>query len=89
MSFTSYQYGLIYAVWIDYNDNGTLGTTEKVISLLNAASASSINSSFIVPSDAKFGLHRMQVRFSVLSTIIGFLQYGVGINSYYYKSNNV
>jgi hypothetical protein len=60
MSFTSYQYAFNYAVWVDFNDDGTFAAAEKMISLSNSSLTGS--TSFTVPADAALGSHRMRVR---------------------------
>jgi len=59
MSFTSYGYALNYAVWVDFNNDGTLTSDEKVISKSN--SSATTTASFIVPAGATTGSHRMRV----------------------------
>jgi gliding motility-associated-like protein len=59
MSFTSYAYALNYAVWIDFNDDGTFDAGEKVVSFSNSGLTGS--TSFVVPADAPLGTHRMRI----------------------------
>ena len=65
MNFTSFREAFIYAVWIDFNDDGSFATDEKVISLINVNL--SANKSFTVPVEAKLGPHRMRVRGELIS----------------------
>ncbi len=60
LSFTSYQYGFNYGVWIDYNDNGTFTSGEKVVSIAN--SDLTVSTSFAIPSNTPLGSHRMRIR---------------------------
>ncbi len=60
MSFTSQSYALNYAVWVDFDDDGTFEADEKMISLSNSSLTTSATS-FTVPVDATSGSHRMRV----------------------------
>lgn len=60
MSFTSDTYPMNYAVWIDYNDDATFSSDEKVISLGNSTMTTS--TVFTIPANAPIGTHRMRVR---------------------------
>jgi hypothetical protein len=61
MSFTSVGSALSYAVWIDFNDDGTFGGQEKVVSLLKDNNSLTASTSFTVPSDAQAGAHLMRI----------------------------
>lgn len=50
------------SVWIDYNQNGTFESSEKLGNVTLAASPSSGTINFIVPADAITGTTRMRVR---------------------------
>ena len=60
MNFTSYQYVLNYAVWVDYNVDGVFSSAEKIISL--TGTAATVSASFTVPSGTIEGSYRMRVR---------------------------
>lgn len=79
MSFTSSGYALNYAVWVDFNDDGTFAAGEKMISLSNSSLTAS--TSFTVPAGAALGSHRMRVRGEYYSNAVpgdpcAGLQYG-------------
>jgi len=60
MYFSSSGYALNYAVWVDFDDDGTFEAGEKMISLSNSSLTTSATS-FTVPVDAPSGSHRMRV----------------------------
>lgn len=58
--FTGSAYTEFWAVWIDYNKNGTFETTEQVASGSSSSSAN-LSSTFTVPTSALAGNTRMRV----------------------------
>jgi hypothetical protein len=60
INFTSAGNAFRYAVWIDFNDDGTFASGEKVLSTTEISYSTS--KSFTVPADANSGPHRMRVR---------------------------
>ena len=58
--FTGSAYTEFWAVWIDYNKNGTFETTEQVVSGSSSSSAN-LSSTFTVPTSALAGTTRMRV----------------------------
>ena len=80
MSFSSQNYGLNYAVWVDFNDNGDFSDAgEQVIAISNGSTSAS--TSFTLPANAPIGNHRMRVMgeysgYAAPSSPCGTLQYG-------------
>ena len=62
VSVTTSGLSMAISVWIDYNDNGTFETSEKVITNNNTSSSYTTTSSFTVPGTAATGTHKMRVR---------------------------
>ncbi|MEI8204693.1 MAG: GEVED domain-containing protein, partial [Bacteroidota bacterium] len=62
MSFTSTYNPLMFAVWIDYNDNGVFESTERMIFNENLNGTLTLTDSFTIPITAAPGTHRMRVR---------------------------
>jgi len=60
LNFSSEGYPLNYVVWIDFDDDLTFSSTEKVVELYNGDYSAS--ASFTVPAGAPDGTHRMRVR---------------------------
>jgi trimeric autotransporter adhesin len=59
--FASSSYTEHWAIWIDYNKNGTFESTEKVVSGSSASSAN-LTATFTVPTSALTGQTRMRVQ---------------------------
>jgi len=56
-------YGLGYAVWVDFNDDGVFSASEQVYININSASNTGvITGTWTVPMSAPVGTHRMRVR---------------------------
>ncbi|WP_181369480.1 GEVED domain-containing protein [Flavobacterium album] len=71
----TYTYGI--AIWVDWNDDLTFATSERMYN--SAAYVSSASSSFAVPMGATIGNHRMRVRIDYYSqnpSACGSIQYG-------------
>jgi hypothetical protein len=60
MSITSNSSGQNRTVWIDFNDNGTFGTNEQLVSN-SYTSNSSASYTITIPSTANLGQHRMRI----------------------------
>ncbi len=58
--FTGSAYTEFWAVWIDYNKNGTFETTEKAVSG-SSSSSGLLTANFTVPTSALAGITRMRV----------------------------
>ena len=59
--FTGTAYTEYWAIWIDYNKNGTFESTEKVVSG-SSSSSSNLTGTFTVPTTALAGQTRMRVQ---------------------------
>lgn len=75
--FTASAYTEFWSVWIDYNQNGTFETTEKVASGSSSSSAN-LTSTFTVPTTALAGQTRMrvQMKYNATSTACETFSYG-------------
>ncbi len=60
IGFVSSSYTEFWGVWIDYNQNGTFESSEKVVSG-SSSSSGNLSYNFSVPSTAKSGATRMRV----------------------------
>ena len=49
------------AIWIDFNDDGTFSSSERMWTYSNIQPSSTVNINFTIPSDATTGSHRMRV----------------------------
>lgn len=59
--FTGFSYTEYWAIWIDYNKNGTFESTEKVVSG-SSSSSGNLTGTFTVPATALAGQTRMRVQ---------------------------
>ena len=75
--FTGTAYNEYWGIWIDYNQNGTFETTEKVTSGSSSSSAN-LSSTFIVPATALAGNTRMRIsmKYNATSTACETFSYG-------------
>lgn len=74
---TGTRYNEGYAVWIDYNQNGTFESNERVYSR-SATNATSVSGSFTVPTSALNGTTRMRVsmKYNAIPTACETFSYG-------------
>ncbi len=75
--FTGSAYTEVWAIWIDYNKNGTFETSEKVVTRSSSSSAI-LSSTFTVPTTALAGTTRMRVamKYNAASTACETFTYG-------------
>ncbi|WP_136669106.1 GEVED domain-containing protein [Flavobacterium sp. H122] len=75
--FTGSAYTEYWSVWIDYNQNGTFETTEKVVTG-SSSSSTNLTSTFTVPTTALAGQTRMrvQMKYNATSTACETFSYG-------------
>jgi hypothetical protein len=75
--FTGTAYSEYWSVWIDYNQNGTFESTEKVAATSSSSSAN-LTATFSVPSTALAGQTRMrvQMKYGATSTACETFTYG-------------
>jgi len=76
-SWTSTKYKEGYAVWIDYNANGTFETTELVFSKA-ASTTTPVTGTFTIPATATLGATRMRVsmKYNAIPTACETFSYG-------------
>ncbi|WP_248574874.1 GEVED domain-containing protein [Flavobacterium sp. H122] len=75
--FTGSAYSEYWSVWIDYNQNGTFESTEKVAATSSTSSAN-LTATFTVPTTALAGQTRMrvQMKYNATSTACETFSYG-------------